>query len=170
MNMPIFPPLCRSPWTISSSLDLDRVLHLIVKSTCDITGSKGCTLMLMDEGREWLDLKSSFGLSDSYVRKGPVSVDRSISDVLAGKPVVIENAALDPRVQYPGEAKKEGIASIVSVPIVLSERTIGVLRLYTSVPCRFSKDDMDFLSAVAVQSGLAIENARMYQQAKRSNQ
>ncbi|MCJ7705543.1 MAG: GAF domain-containing protein, partial [Desulfobacterales bacterium] len=70
--------------------------------------------------------------------------------------------------KYPLEAKQEGIASIISVPIVLRERTMGVLRLYTLVPCRLTQDDIDFLSAIATQSGLAIENAKMYEQMKSS--
>ena len=122
--------------------------------------------MLLDEKGLTLDLKSSFGLSDRYLQKGPVSADRSISDTIRGKPVIIEDATSDPMVQYPEEAKKEGIASIVSVPIILRGKSIGVLRLYTSVPCRFTQEDIDFLSAVAVQSGLAIENSRIYDNLK----
>ena len=152
--------------TVSSSLDLKEVLHLIVKSTCETTGSKGCTLMLLDEKGERLEVKSSYGLSDQYVGKGPVSADKSISDTLKGLPVIIEDAIRDPRVQYPKEAKQEGIASIVSVPIPLRGRIIGVLRLYTGIPCRFTQDDINFLCAIAMQSSLAIENAKMYEHIK----
>jgi GAF domain-containing protein len=151
---------------ISSSVGVKGVLHQIVKSTCEITGSKGCTLMLLDEKGTRLDVISSYGLSDQYVEKGPLSPERSLSDTLKGKPIIIEDATRDPRVQYPHEARQEGIASIVSVPVILRGRIIGALRLYTSVPCRFTEDDIDFLSAVAIQGGLAIENAMMYEQVK----
>jgi len=151
---------------ISSSIDLETVLQLVVKSTCEMTGSKGCTLMLLDDKGENHEIKSSYGLSEQYVRKGPVAADRSISDTLRGEAVVIEDAASDPRVQYPREAREEGIASIVSVPMMLRGRVTGVLRLYTSVPCRFMKDDIDFLSAIALQAGLAIQNAKVYEGAK----
>jgi GAF domain-containing protein len=151
---------------ISSSLELQEVLNQIVKSTCETTGSKGCTLMLLDEEGKTLELKSFYGLSDQYVRKGPLSADKSISDTLQGEPIIIEDAASDPRVQYPQEAEREGISSVVSLPIILREKVIGALRLYTSVPCRFTKDDIDFLCAIALQSGLAIENAMMYEHVK----
>ncbi len=151
---------------ISSSLDLKEVLHMIVKSTCEITGSKGCTLMLLNEESRSLEIKSSFGLSDQYIRKGPLSADKSISDTLKGLPVIIEDAIRDPRVQYPEEAEREGIASIVSVPVPLRGRIIGVFRLYTSVPCKFTQEDIQFLTAIAEQSGLAIENAKMYEHVK----
>jgi len=152
---------------MNSSLELQEVLHQIVKSTCETTGSKGCTLMLLDEEGKQLEVVSSHGMSDQYVRKGPLSADKSIFDTLKGKPVIIEDAAADPRVQYPLEARQEGIASIVSLPIFLRKKVIGVLRLYTAVPCRFAEDDIDFLSAIAMQSGLAVENARMFEHVKK---
>ncbi len=151
---------------MNSSLELQEVLQQIVKSTTETTGSKGCTLMLLDERGEQLEVMASFGLSDHYVKKGPLSADKSIFETLKGKPVIIEDATSDPRVQYPREAKQEGIASIVSLPIILREKVVGVLRLYTAVPCRFAQDDIEFLSAVALQSGLAIENAKLYEHAK----
>lgn len=151
---------------ISSSLDLKEVLNLIVKKTCETTGSKGCTLMLLDEKDQRLELKASFGLSDQYLGKGPLSADKSISDTLRGEPIIIEDVASDPRVQYPQEAKKEGIASIISIPISLRDRIIGVFRLYTPVLCKFTQDDIQFLIAVAEQSGIAIENAKMYEHVK----
>src|SRR4030042_1088747 len=151
---------------ISSSLDVKEVLHLIVKNTCELTGSKGCTLMLLDEESERLEVESSYGLSHQYVGKGPVWADQSISETLKGKSIIIEDAVRDPRVQYPEEARREGIASVISLPVILREKVIGVLRLYTSVPCRFTEDDIHFLSAVAIQSGLAIENAKRYEHVK----
>jgi GAF domain-containing protein len=161
-----FSAFVRITNAISSSVELKEVLHLIVKSICETTASKGCTLMLLDERRLTMEVRSSFGLSDRYVGKGPLLADRSIADTLEGKPIVIEDAASDPRVQYPEEAKQEGIASIVSVPIALRGRILGALRLYTPVLCRFTKDDIDFLSAVAIQSGLALENAKMHEVVK----
>jgi signal transduction protein with GAF and PtsI domain len=152
---------------MNSSLELQEVLRQIVKSTCETTGSKGCTLMLLDKRGGQLEVESSYGLSDQYVRKGPLSADKSIVDTLKGRPVIIEDAASDPRVQYPLEARQERIASIVSLPIILRESVIGVLRLYTAVPCRFAQDDIDFLSAIAMQSGLAIGNAKMYEHVKK---
>ena len=151
---------------ISSSLEFQEVLNQIVKSTCETTGSKGCTLMLLDEEGGKLEVKSSYGLSDQYIRKGPLSADKSIIDTLKGKPVIIEDATSDPRLQYPLEAKREGIASVIPLPVILRARVIGALRLYTSVPCKFTQDDIDFLSAIAMQAGLAIENAKMYEHVK----
>ncbi len=152
---------------MNSSPELGEVLQQIVKSTSETTGSKGCTLLLLDEKGEQLEVMASYGLSDSYVKKGPLSADKSIFETLKGKPIIIEDAGSDPRVQYPVEAKLEGIASIVSLPIILRERVVGVLRLYTAVPCRFTQDDIEFLCAVALQSGLAIENAKMYEHVKK---
>ncbi|MFB3884760.1 MAG: GAF domain-containing protein [Thermodesulfobacteriota bacterium] len=155
---------------ISSSLDLEEIPHLIVKKTCETTGSKGCALMLLDEAGQRLEVRASFGLSDPYVGKGPVFADKSISDTLKGEPVIIRDPSSDPRIQYPEEAKKEGIASIVSVPIKAKGRIIGVLRLYTPVPCQFTQDDIQFLLAVAEHCGIVIENARLHENVKTNHE
>lgn len=154
---------------ITSSLEIEAVLQRIVKSTCETTGSKACSLMLLDEEGKGLEVKAAYGLSRDYISKGPLFADRSIFETLKGEPVIIEDASCDPRVQYPLEAKQEGIVSIISLPIIHKERVIGVLRLYTSVPCRFTEDDIHFLRAIAMQSGLAIQNAKIYENTKRSN-
>lgn len=101
--------------------------------------------------------------SDWYVRKGPVSADKSISDALEGRPVFVLDATTDVRVQYREQAKEEGIASILSVPMKLREDFIGVIRLYTAVPRQFSADDIYFVGAVANLGAIALENARLYE-------
>ena len=74
---------------INSTLDVNEVLHQIVKSTCEVTCSKGCSLMLLDEKGEKFEVKSSYGLSDQYVRKGTLSVEKSLSDTLKGESIII---------------------------------------------------------------------------------
>jgi GAF domain-containing protein len=106
---------------------------------------------------------AAYGLSDWYVRKGPVSADQSISESLKGNPVGILDATKDERIQYREQAKKEGIASILSVPMMLREEIIGVTRVYAEVPRRFSAEDIYFVGAVAHLGAIALENARLYE-------
>jgi len=117
--------------------------------------------MLLTPDRKLLIHAAAYGLSDWYVRKGPVSADRSISEALDGKSVAILNATKDERIQYQEQAAKEGIASILSVPMILREEVIGVIRLYTAEPRRFSEDDVYFTRAVANLGAISLENARL---------
>jgi GAF domain-containing protein len=148
---------------ILSVLDVKAVLHLITKAVVSSLDIKGSTLMLLDEKSQHLELVASHGLSQKYLKKGPLYADRSIADASRGQPVLVENAPADDRVQYQQEAGEEGIASILSVPMVMRGRFIGVLRIYTSEPRRFSENEMDLISAIAEIGGIAIENARIFE-------
>jgi signal transduction protein with GAF and PtsI domain len=149
--------------SVLSALDVKAVLHLITKAVVSSLDIKGSTLMLLDEKSHYLELVASHGLSQKYLEKGPLYADRSIADASRGNPVLVENAPADDRVQYRQEASEEGIASILSVPMVMRGQFIGVLRIYTSEPRRFSENEMDLISAIAEIGGIAIENARIFE-------
>jgi hypothetical protein len=125
-------------------------------------------LFLIDNKSQELKLVSSAGLSDEYLDKGPINALRSIADSLKDGPVAISNVADDPRIQYPAEAQKEGIASILSVPIIAREKPVGAIRVYTSEPWEVTLDDVNFVQAVAQISGMALETARLYKGLKNS--
>ncbi len=118
--------------------------------------------MLLTPDGELLLHTAAYGLSDWYVRKGPVSADKIISEALDGKPIAVLNATEDERVQYREQARREGIASILSVPMMLRGKTIGLMRIYTGEPRHFTNDDIYFLGAVAHLGAIALENARLY--------
>lgn len=152
---------------IGSTLNLKEVLDLIVLGVVKVMKVKGSTLSLLDRNREKLRIFAYHGLSRDYVDKGPLEVSKSLSETtLAGKHVWIEDACKDPRVQYPQEAMREGIASILSVPLVVRNKVIGALRVYTSEPRAFSEEEVRFLYGFAEQVAYAIENAKSYEDVK----
>ncbi len=147
---------------VNSARAPDNVLRSICENVAKAVGAKGCSLMLLTPDRKLLLHTAAYGLSDWYVRKGPVSADRSISEALQGKAVAVLNATEDERIQYREQAKKEGIASILSVPMMLRGETIGVVRVYTGQPRQFTEDDIYFVGAAAHLGAIALENARLY--------
>jgi YesN/AraC family two-component response regulator len=152
---------------ISSTLNLREVLDLIVQGVVKIMKVKGSSLSLLDKKREKLRVFAYHGLSKEYVDKGPLDASKSISETtLDGKHTWVESAVNDPRVQYPVEAMREGIASILSVPLLVRNKIIGALRVYTSEPRKFSDEEVRFLYGFAEQVALAIENARSYEDVK----
>jgi len=153
---------------VISSLQVDEVLQSLVKGVTEAMGAKGCALMLLSPDGKVLVHRTAYGLSDTYIRKGPVDVDSSISEALEGKVIAIPNAPEDPRIEYPEEAKREGITSILCVPMVLGEKVIGVMRVYTQEQRHFSIDDMYFAGTAANLGAIAMENARFYESAKKS--
>jgi transcriptional regulator with GAF, ATPase, and Fis domain len=148
---------------ISSTLDLKQVMGLMTKKLVEVIGLKGAAVRLLNPVERTLNLLASFGLSQSYIRKGTVAADKSLRESMEGKLVIVRNAPEDPRIQYRQQAREEGIGTIVSVPLILKGLTIGVLRLYTSEPREFSTKEICFAKAVADIGAIAIENARMYE-------
>lgn len=146
--------------SISHSKDPEEVALMTVESIKTALDAKGCTLFLINRKTEELDVAASFGLSNEYINKGPVSALKSIAQSLEDGPVAIYDVMDDPRIQYPEEAKKEGIASLLSVPIVVGGNLIGAMRVYTTEPWEFTLDDVNFVQALAQVAGMAINMAR----------
>ncbi len=157
-----YDTLLKIAGAISHSRDSEKVVLMTVESIKTVLDVKGCAVFLINRHTDELELAASFGLSEDYVHKGPVSASRSIAHSLDEGPVAIYDVTDDPRIQYPEEAQKEGIASILSVPIVAGGKTIGALRVYTAEPWEVTLDDVNFVQAMASMVGMAIEMARLY--------
>ena len=145
---------------ISHSKDPEEVALMTVESIKTALDAKGCSLFLIKRKNNELKLATSYGLSEEYINKGPVSALRSIAESLEEGPVAIYDVMDDPRIQYPKEAQKEGIASLLSVPIVVGGNLIGAMRVYTSEPWEFTLEDVNFVQSLAQVAGMAINMAR----------
>ena len=117
---------------------------------------------LLDRDSGELKLVASYGLSNEFLNKGPVSATTSATQALKGETLVIDDATTDDRIQYKKEMKKEGIGSMIVTPIKSRDEVIGVLRLYASVKREFPEDFITVVQALAHQGALAIQNATMY--------
>ncbi|KWT75003.1 GAF domain-containing protein [Candidatus Magnetominusculus xianensis] len=148
---------------ISSSIALDEVLNLIVTNIVRVMNVKACLLRLINKKSRTLDVAASFGLSDDYVNKGAVTFDQSLEDAMSGKPVSIYDVADDKNSIYFHAANKEGIRSIMSVPLRFKDDIIGIMRMYTAEPRNYSDEDMKFVSAIAEQAAMAIMNAKEFE-------
>ena len=162
-----YETLLKVTQAISHSHDPEEVVLMAVNSIRDALEVKGCTLYLLNHKTKNLEAAASMGLSNEYLNKGPVSAVESIPSSLEG-PVAISDVMDDPRIQYPEAAKKEGIASILSVPVAAGGHIIGVLRVYTGKRWDFTLNDVNFVQAIACMAGLAIVMARQYKGMKDS--
>ena len=122
---------------------------------------KGCTIFILNPESEELEVLASFGLSMSYLYKGPILSDKSMADMFKGKPVIIHDINNTKYLQYPEDAKKEGIGAIVSVPIRFYGKIIGALRLYHHEAWDISDKDVDSLVVLAENIGLAMTYTRV---------
>ncbi len=147
---------------VNSTLDLDLILKTIVDKLPGIMGVKGCTIRLLHPATNRLELVAAYGMSREYLDRGSISREDSIFKVLKGEPVAIYDAPNDPRVDYHEAIDKEGIKSILAIPISNEQEIIGVLRLLTGEHHCFTSMEINFAVTVAEEGGNAIEKARTY--------
>lgn len=142
-----------------SSANIHSLLNSIVETVATETRARGCSLLLLTPDGGFLRHMASYGLTEDYIKKGRLSADKSMSGALAGKPIAILDASEDERVQYRDEAMREGIASILCVPMILEGKCLGVLRLYTAEKRHFSNEDIRFVRTAADMGAVALEKA-----------
>ncbi len=147
---------------VNSTLDLDDILETIVSKLPKVLGVKGCTIRLLHPATNRLELVAASGLSDEYLNRGSISREDSIFKVLKGEPVSIYDAASDARVDYHEAIKREGIKSILVIPIKNGSDIIGVLRLLTEAAHFFTAGEINFAVTMAEEGGNSIEKARVY--------
>ena len=166
MQKPVvnYEVLVRITKAISAIRDPEEIVLITVEGVTHALQVKGCALFLFSADKDELRLAGCYGLSNEYLDKGPISAMRSIASALSNRePVAIYDVADDPRIQYPEAAIKEGIASILSVPIIIADKLFGCLRVYTASPWEFTLDDVNFVQAVAQMVGMAMELCRINQ-------
>jgi GAF domain-containing protein len=167
-NLLNYETLLKITERLSMSRDFDEVTLLAVTGIRDALDTKGCALFLINPKTQELEIAASVGLSDEYLNKGPISARKSIADSLKDGPVAIYDVTDDPRIQYPEEASREGIASILAVPIMARGNPIGAVRIYTADKWEFNIADVNLVQAVAQIAGMAIEMSRLYKGLKSS--
>ncbi len=138
--------------------DLNLLMNHIVEGTCRRFKAKGCSIMLMDEREHQLIHVRSYGISDEFLQKGPVVVDDKHSALHTEEPVYIEDLSKSPYAQYPDAVSKEGIVSMLSIPIKSRQATIGVLRIYHGEHYKFHEEDIETLCIMSAVLGMVIEN------------
>jgi signal transduction histidine kinase len=140
-------------------------LRVITREACELMRARMCSLMMIDENREWLDLRASYGASATYIKKPRLSVEESLLGVVARrkKPMQVANVQTSSRYQNVEVARREGLISLLSVPLLFAGQSIGTLNVYTSRLYNFSNEEIRILSALAELSAIAIEKARLYE-------
>ena len=161
----LFESLSSVSRTINSTLNLDEALRAVTREGCELMRARMCSLMLLDETREWLDLRASHGADDAYLNKPRLGVAESLLGVVVRrkKALQVANVQADSRYQNVELARRENLVSLLSVPLVFAGQTIGTLSVYTARPYNFSNEEIRILSALAELSAIAIEKARLYE-------
>jgi len=161
----LFEALTAVSRTVNSAISLDDALSAITRQACDLMHLKMCSLMLLDESREWLSVRASHGATERYLSKPRLHVNESFVGVVVRRrrSLQLDDIVGSGKYQHSALAAQDGLASLLSVPLLFNQRAIGVLNVYTSQPYHFSDEEVRILSIFAELSAIAIEKARLYE-------
>jgi signal transduction protein with GAF and PtsI domain len=153
---------------ISSELYLEDILRLIVVVTAEVMKSKICSLWLVDERDQALKIRATQAMSEEYLKERILRMGEGVVGYVAqeNKPMMIYNVLKEPRYKEKELARQEGLVSMLSVPMCVKEKVIGVINCYTSFPHKFTKSEVEVLTTVANQAAIAIENAGLIMKAR----
>lgn len=148
---------------ITSSLYLEDILRLIVTVTAEVMNSKICSLMLLNPKTNELSIGATQSVSEEYIRKPNLKLGEGIAGKVAkeNRPFVVPDVTKEKEYKYSNIAEKEKLCSLLSVPMCVKGRVIGVINSYTSKPHQFTKSEIDVLTTVANQAAIVIENAEL---------
>ena len=148
---------------ITSDLYLDDILKLVVTVTAEVMGSKICSLWILDEQQKVLKLRATQTISKEYLKERSLRLGEGVVGHVARtrQPMVIRDVLAEPKYKEKDLDRKEGLTSMLSVPLVVKDKVIGVINAYSQTPHDYSPTEVNLLIAVANQAAVAIENTEL---------
>ncbi len=149
---------------VTSTLELDQVLERLTRRAANALGVRSCSIRLLDETGARLYVAASYGMSKAYATKGDLLLEQNplARDVLAGRTIITGDVAKETRLQYPAQAIAEGIRSMLTAPLIGKQGPLGLIRAYSGDVNHFTRDDAEFLDAIAREGSIALQNAMAY--------
>lgn len=153
---------------ITSDRYLEDILRLIVLVTAEVMNSKICSLWLLDEKAQSLTLRATQSINREYLKKRSLKVGEGIVGLVArqNQPYLSVNVLEDPHFKEKALARKLGLMSLLSVPMSVRDRVIGVINCYTSFHHEFTETEQNLFTTVANQAAVAIFNTELMVQSK----
>jgi len=148
---------------ITSDLYLEDILKLIVTLTANVMKAKVCNVWLIDEKKQEFNIKATQSMHQEYLNKRTINLNEGIVGLVARekKPKIIFDVLKEEQYKEKKLARKEGLFSMASIPMMVKDNVIGVLNVYTNKPYEFTKAEISLLSTIANQAAVAIEKTEL---------
>jgi len=148
---------------ITSDLYLEDILKLIVTLTANVMKAKVCNVWLIDEKKQEFNIKATQSMHQEYLNKKTIKLNEGIVGLVARekKPKIIFDVLKEEQYKEKKLARKEGLISMASIPMMVKDKVIGVLNVYTNKPYEFTKAEITLLSTIANQAAVAIEKTEL---------
>jgi signal transduction histidine kinase len=153
---------------VSASLDLQRVLDAVMSRAVDLSGADACGIFELPAGRDRYEVVASRNLRDEYlaaIQSTPVNPARSVirRATVRNAAVQVADLADAPEVHVRDAGLREGFRALLVVPMSFGDAMRGIA-LFRRTPGRFEDRVVTLLTALANQSKIAIENARLFRE------
>lgn len=164
--------LNRISGAISGPLDLDAILNVGLDAVLDIVDGTTGGILLLEEETQMLCYRVHRNLSGKYVREMCLRMGEGIAGEVAqsGVPILTEDISLDPRAAHPDLITTEGLKAFASVPLRSKDKVLGVINVASRQQRQFTEADLELLSSIGDQLGVAVERAKLYEQVKQASQ
>ncbi|HAJ33493.1 MAG TPA: histidine kinase [Candidatus Atribacteria bacterium] len=148
---------------ITSDLYLEDILKLIVTLTANVMKAKVCNVWLIDVKKQEFNIKATQSMHQEYLNKKTIKLNEGIVGLVARekKPKIIFDVLKEEQYKEKKLARKEGLISMASIPMMVKDKVIGVLNVYTNRPYKFTKAEVILLSTIANQAAVAIEKTEL---------
>jgi len=148
---------------ITSDLYLEDILKLIVTLTANVIKAKVCNVWLIDEKKQEFNIKATQSMHQEYLNKRTIKLNEGVVGLVAKekKPKLIFDVLKEEQYIEKKLARKEGLVSMASIPMMVKDKVIGVLNVYTNKPYEFTKAEVTLLSTIANQAAVAIEKTEL---------
>lgn len=157
--------------TVNSTLDLDELLQLITATATEVLDCEAASILLFDEKNPRLYFAAATGSDPAQLAEIPVPIDSSLAGTIfrTNQPLILNEAEQDPRhYTLVSDHIKFKIKSLLGVPMLIKDRTMGVLEAVNKKDQIFTEDDSTILSVIAAHAAIAINNARLLRTTQRA--
>lgn len=154
--------------TVVSTLDLDTLLQAIMISAMQYAETPAGSVALYDARNKELSLQVHRGLSSEFIQveRWHVHPGGLTEQILnSGETFIVSDTLSSPFFNNP-LAVKEGIRSLICVPLVFQDEIVGILYLDDFAPREFDRERLELLSILSSFAALAIHNARLHNRTK----
>lgn len=160
--------LCDISRAFAAAEKKEQLLNRIVESAIDTMKARAACLFLVDGENGAYVPAARQGISDSFLYAQSDYLQQQLHQILKTGYLHIRNPEADPRLESPEDFPAQSVASMLAVPVLVDNKPIGILALFTQEPRDFTETDIAFLSALADQGGIAIDRARLIAQLKKN--
>jgi GAF domain-containing protein len=149
--------------SLSATIELDKVMELMTIHAADHLNSMGAQIILWDMERERFSARSVYKISEDFVNSIDMNRAWSAVETMKGNTIIVSDMETDDRMQFRESAVKEGIHSMISVPLKSMDRLLGILQVYCKQKRNFTADEIEFITSLANHGAISIENAKLHE-------